>query len=167
MPRPRVERWPVARSSSTSTVPAAAAIASTAAADRGARPRLVWMTTPVALSTGVSVVDRGGSAASVASTTSSGPMPPARTCSWASCTAARTDVAAQPRDRLCHSGFREDRIGARHEATRVRRAAAAAYALLSVAEADGNRTRPAEVLGCTGFEDREGHQAPVRLRERG
>jgi selenide,water dikinase len=32
-----------------------------------------------------------------------------------------------------------------------------------VAEADGNRTRRAEMLGSTGFEDREGHQAPVRL----
>ena len=34
----------------------------------------------------------------------------------------------------------------------------------AVAEADGNRTRQAEVLDFTGFEDREGHQAPVRLR---
>ena len=33
----------------------------------------------------------------------------------------------------------------------------------AVAEADGNRTRQAEILGFTGFEDREGHQAPVRL----
>ena len=33
----------------------------------------------------------------------------------------------------------------------------------TVAEADGNRTRQAEILGFTGFEDREGHQAPVRL----
>ena len=33
-----------------------------------------------------------------------------------------------------------------------------------VAEADGNRTRQAERLGLTGFEDREGHQAPRRLR---
>jgi hypothetical protein len=32
-----------------------------------------------------------------------------------------------------------------------------------LAEADGNRTRQAEVLDFTGFEDREGHQAPVRL----
>ena len=32
------------------------------------------------------------------------------------------------------------------------------------AEADGNRTRQAEMLGFTGFEDREGHQAPIRLR---
>jgi hypothetical protein len=34
-----------------------------------------------------------------------------------------------------------------------------------LAEADGNRTRQAEILGFTGFEDREGHQAPVRLLE--
>src|SRR6185437_10413159 len=32
-----------------------------------------------------------------------------------------------------------------------------------VAEADGNRTHQVELLGFTGFEDREGHQAPVRL----
>ena len=32
-----------------------------------------------------------------------------------------------------------------------------------MAEADGNRTRLAELLGHVGFEDREGHQAPVRL----
>jgi len=29
-----------------------------------------------------------------------------------------------------------------------------------VAEADGNRTRLAEMLDHVGFEDREGHQAP-------
>lgn len=33
-----------------------------------------------------------------------------------------------------------------------------------VAEADGNRTRLTEVLGHVGFEDRGGHQAPIRLR---
>ena len=32
------------------------------------------------------------------------------------------------------------------------------------AEADGNRTRLAEMLGHVGFEDREGHQAPRRLQ---
>ena len=32
-----------------------------------------------------------------------------------------------------------------------------------VAEADGNRTRLAEILGHVGFEDRGGHQAPLRL----
>lgn len=34
----------------------------------------------------------------------------------------------------------------------------------SHAEADGNRTRRAEVLDATSFEDWEGHQAPSRLR---
>jgi hypothetical protein len=33
-----------------------------------------------------------------------------------------------------------------------------------LAEADGNRTRLARVPGHTGFEDREGHQPPERLR---
>jgi hypothetical protein len=32
-----------------------------------------------------------------------------------------------------------------------------------LAEADGNRTRQAEILDFTGFEDRDGHQARVRL----
>ena len=123
------------------------------------------MTTPVALSTGRSEVDRCGQGRQGrVDDLRRGRCRPARTCSWAPLHGRPHDVAAEPRDRLRHSGFREDRVGARHEATRVRRAAAAAYGLLSVAEADGNRTRPAEMLGCTGFEDREGHQAPVRLR---
>ena len=37
--------------------------------------------------------------------------------------------------------------------------------LEGLAEADGNRTRLAEVLGHVGFEDREGHQAPFTLQE--
>jgi len=32
-----------------------------------------------------------------------------------------------------------------------------------LAEADGNRTRSTRIPGHTGFEDREGHQAPERL----
>jgi hypothetical protein len=32
-----------------------------------------------------------------------------------------------------------------------------------MAEADGNRTRLTEMLGHVGFEDRGGHQAPIRL----
>ena|GEM_PF-5948812 len=35
----------------------------------------------------------------------------------------------------------------------------------TVAEAEGNRTPLAEILDHDGFEDRGGHQAPVRLRE--
>ena len=55
-PAPRRARAPVARSNSTSTCRPRRPIASTAAADSGARPRLVCSTTPVALSTGRSVV---------------------------------------------------------------------------------------------------------------
>jgi hypothetical protein len=36
-----------------------------------------------------------------------------------------------------------------------------------MAEADGNRTRLAEMLGHVGFEDRGGHQAPLRLHGEG
>src|SRR5450756_925266 len=36
-------------------------------------------------------------------------------------------------------------------------------ASVRMAEADGNRTRLTRIPGHTGFEDREGHQAPVRL----
>jgi hypothetical protein len=36
-----------------------------------------------------------------------------------------------------------------------------------MAEADGNRTRLTEMLGHVGFEDRGGHQAPLRLHEEG
>ena len=35
-----------------------------------------------------------------------------------------------------------------------------------MAEADGNRTRLTEILGHVGFEDRGGHQAPLRLPRR-
>ncbi len=54
-----------------------------AAADSGARPRLVCSITPVALITGVSVAAVGGSAATAASATPSGPMAPERASSWA------------------------------------------------------------------------------------
>ncbi len=37
---------------------------------------------------------------------------------------------------------------------------------MSLAEADGNRTRLVEVLDHVGVEDRGGHQAPIRLRPR-
>ena len=48
---PRRPRVPAARSYSTAAYPAASATAALAAADSGARPRLVWSTTPVALTT--------------------------------------------------------------------------------------------------------------------
>ena len=40
----------------------------------------------------------------------------------------------------------------------------AASGLRRLAEADRNRTCQTEVLGLTGFEDREDHQEPKRLR---
>ena len=48
----RDERRPVSRSISTSVYPAAACSASIAASGSGARPKFVWMITPVALMTG-------------------------------------------------------------------------------------------------------------------
>src|SRR5258708_7962607 len=60
-PPPRRPRLPVARSNSTSVQPAAASMASRAAADSGARPRLVCTRTPAALITGVRVAAAGGS----------------------------------------------------------------------------------------------------------
>ena len=59
-PAPRGPRSPVARSSSTSHVPAATSSAARAASDSGARPRLVCSSTPVALRTGRSVVAVAG-----------------------------------------------------------------------------------------------------------
>ena len=53
--------------------------ATTGAGPRGARPRLVCSSTPVAFSTGRSVVAAGGSAASAASVTASGGRAPSRT----------------------------------------------------------------------------------------
>ena len=78
VPRPRRPRVPLARSNSTSVQPAAAASASVAAADSGARPRLVCSSTPVALITGVRVAARAGNAATAASATPSGAIVPAR-----------------------------------------------------------------------------------------
>ena len=57
---------------------AGATMASTAAADSGARPRLVCTSTPVALITGVSAAARAGSSATAASATSSGAICPSR-----------------------------------------------------------------------------------------
>jgi hypothetical protein len=41
----------------------------------------------------------------------------------------------------------------------------AASSGLGVAEADGNRTRQAEILGLLGVEDRGDHQEPGRLHD--
>ena len=89
---PRRARIPVARSNSTSQWPAAAAIASTAAADSGARPRLVCTSTPVALITGVSAAARAGSSATAASATSSGLICPSLARCCARPTAALTSA---------------------------------------------------------------------------
>lgn len=89
-PRPRGARLPVPKSSSTSVYPPTAAIASSAARDSGARPRLVCSTTPVALCTGLRPTARAGSAARAAWTASPGPIRPSRTACWAVATAALT-----------------------------------------------------------------------------
>ena len=70
--------------------PAAACTASRAAADSGARPRLVCTRTPVALITGVRVAATGGSAAAAASATAAGLMAPDLASSCARATAALT-----------------------------------------------------------------------------
>ena len=72
--------------------------------------------------------------------------------------------ASEPLDRSGQSRVGEHGVGARHEATRVGQRTPSLSAAGNMAETDGNRTRQAEILGFTGFEDREGHQAPIRLR---
>jgi hypothetical protein len=73
--------------------PAAACTAPRAAADSGARPRLVCTRTPVALITGVRVAAIGGSEAAAASATLAGLIAPERASSWARATAALTSAA--------------------------------------------------------------------------
>src|ERR1700754_1950830 len=81
---PRGPRPPVARSSSTSQVPAARSRAARAAAESGARPRLVCSSTPVAFSTGrrpVAVVGNESSTALTTASCSTGSSPRrARSC---------------------------------------------------------------------------------------
>src|SRR6266516_2786419 len=89
-PRPRRARWPVDRSYSTSVVPVAIDNASRAAADSGARPRLVWMMTPVALITHCRLVAWAGSVAIALSAISSGSISPRRARSCASVMASFT-----------------------------------------------------------------------------
>ena len=95
-PRPRRARLPVASSNSTSVAPAATRSASRAAADSGARPRLVWTMTPVALITCRRLVAYAGRAAMAAAVTSSGLISPRRARSWAPVMAALTRLPAQP-----------------------------------------------------------------------
>jgi hypothetical protein len=72
-----------------SVCPAAATIASTAAADSCA-PRLVCTTTPVAFSTGRTLAARTGRAATATSATAPGEISPRRAWACAASTAART-----------------------------------------------------------------------------
>ena len=73
-----------------SVQPAAACTACRAAADSGARPRLVCSSTPVALMTGVSEAAAKGSSATAASATAAGSMSPVLARSCARRTAAST-----------------------------------------------------------------------------
>ncbi len=87
---PRRPRAPVARSNSRSVHPAAALRASRAAADSGARPRLVCNRTPVALTMGVRLAASRGSPVTAAAATSSGRIWPSLARCCARCTASRT-----------------------------------------------------------------------------
>ncbi len=156
-PVPRRARRPVARSNSTSVGPEAARSASRAASESGARPRLVWITTPVALRTGSSEAAVGGRAATVASAARSGANAPRRTRSWASATARRT------RSRPNRSAAATSRGSASSASVRGTRRLASVIGW-SPTEAYGNRTHPAGIPDRIGVEDREGHQAPARLR---
>ena len=73
-------------------------------------------------------------------------------------------VAAQGAGGVLQARVGEHRVGARHRASRVGRVVLGHRSSSRLAEADGNRTHQAELLDFTGVEDREGHQAPVRLR---
>ena len=92
-PRPRRARRPVSRSNSTSVAPLAVTTASTAARDRGARPRFVCTTTPVALITGRRLDAERGNAATASSATCSGSISPA----LARCCACVTTVFTSAR----------------------------------------------------------------------
>lgn len=96
VPRPRFARSPVSSANSTSVAPPAATIASSAAADSGARPRLVCTRTPVALSTGRRDDTVEGSRATTSATTSPGSISPAR----ARCCAAATSDFTRSRPRV-------------------------------------------------------------------
>ena len=95
--RPRAARVPSARSYSTSTYPDAAISASRAAAESGARPRLVCNTVPVALMTGLRLVACAGSPRSTSSMRRAGLSDPSRTRPCDVWTASRT--RARPRRR--------------------------------------------------------------------
>ncbi len=83
---------------------AVAELPARAAADSGARPRLVCTSTPVALITGVSAAARAGSSATAASATSSGAICPALARCWARLTAALTSARPSLRSASARRG---------------------------------------------------------------
>ena len=77
------------------------------------------------------------------------------------------------RPRRSRAAAAASRVAASRASVRGMRRRGSAWAIVGsppvagsdvLAEADGNRTRQAEMLGFTGFEDRGGHQEPGHLR---
>ena len=141
------------------------ATASTAAPDSGARPRLVWTTTPVALTTRRSVVADAGSAATAASATAAGSSSPARHRSSAAVTACLTRTGPSRVAARLQARVGQDVVGAGRGPARIWHPPSSSDAGSGrlttgsrLAEADGNRTRPTQLLGRNGFEDRVRHQ---------
>ena len=142
----RARRWP--RSSSTSAVAGGGASASTAAADSGARPRLVCSSTPVALSTGRRRGRRWRAARRARRRRR--PRGRSRRRRTRSC-AARDRVldqrAAQPLRRRRRAAGRRARRRCGAPSGAGRRHVTSVRSGAGPAEADGNRTRQAEMLG--------------------
>src|SRR6476469_1552774 len=139
-------------------------MARSAASDSGARPRFVCRTTPVALITSWRDVAVSGNPATAASTTAAGSNAPWRACC---CAAATASLTVDRPSRVIASASRPSARTTSVRGTLRRESGVITHLRpYCLAEADGNRTRQAELLDFTGFEDREGHQAPVRLRRR-
>ena len=100
---PRRPRAPAARSYSTAAYPAACATASFAAADSGARPRLVCSTTPVAFTTArvrLAHTPSSSPATRAASSSTSGTGPPPATTPRLASSARRAAPSTAPRPKL-------------------------------------------------------------------
>ena len=167
-PRRGGSRLPEARSNSTSVQPAAARTASRAAADSGARPRLVCTRTPVALITGVKVAAVGGSAAAAASATLAGLMAPERARSWARATAALTSAAPSSSRAATRRGSASTTsvLGTWRRGSTIATLRRRSRPCPEPSPRGGGRESnpPTTRAPSTGFEDRGGHQAPGRLR---
>ena len=100
-------------------VPAAAVIASTAAGDSGARPRLVCTRTPVALSTGRRLLAVAGSASRTAVDGVVGGELAGADPLLDAADGLLDQGAAQPLLRRPHPRLGEQGVGARHRASRV------------------------------------------------